>query len=439
MTDQPEPYTYTDPTDPFGHTLTVVHVDADTHDGTTIPVVSLGIQVPEDATDPDNPIVYIPLADAEQVVAAIRTAAGQPHDRGASNRVTAIYDAIDAFQRQHRTGGGLGHAQIRALLAEYLDRALPATATVLPEPVAEVWVVWREDQPAHGYFATEDVAKQATIDCWEEDEPVCPDYSWRRAGPRWELVVGGECGGVYASRHRVYGAPAPVPPSADRAAILREAIAAVEDPEQRAQTSTGLGLGWEAARDVLLRRLAHEAQQPTAEPVCGNWPSPLREACTGTPDPKPSQSSQPDARRERYAAAIAKSDGVRYELLSERDRVAVRREADAVISVADGEQRNLRAELEDVRRDADYFQGWAEGNGNGLNTALADNARLRAELEQARATALTEAADQIDTKDLPQDHVDMFDNGARWATAEMRRMAQTAARPGSAPEDGAQQ
>ncbi|MFF7553608.1 hypothetical protein ACFZA9_12060 [Streptomyces olivaceus] len=43
------------------------------------------------------------------------------------DRVTALYDAIDAFQRKHRTAGGLGHAQIRALLAEHLDAALPAT------------------------------------------------------------------------------------------------------------------------------------------------------------------------------------------------------------------------------------------------------------------------------------------------------------------------
>lgn len=40
-------------------------------------------------------------------------------------RVQVIYDAVDAFQRQHRTGGGLGHAQIRALLAEHLNQALP--------------------------------------------------------------------------------------------------------------------------------------------------------------------------------------------------------------------------------------------------------------------------------------------------------------------------
>ena len=47
------------------------------------------------------------------------------------DRVTAIYDAIDAFQREHRTVGVLALAQYRALLAEHLDRALPA-APVAP-------------------------------------------------------------------------------------------------------------------------------------------------------------------------------------------------------------------------------------------------------------------------------------------------------------------
>ncbi|MGW0626469.1 hypothetical protein [Streptomyces sp. NPDC002758] len=53
-------------------------------------------------------------------------------DQPTTDRVTAIYDAIDAFQRQHRTGGGLQHAQIRALLAEHLDQTLPTA----PVPVS---------------------------------------------------------------------------------------------------------------------------------------------------------------------------------------------------------------------------------------------------------------------------------------------------------------
>lgn len=99
-----------------------------------------------------------------------------------------------------------------------------------PETPAEpfpIWVVWREDEPAYGYFATEGIAKQATIDCWEEDEPVCPDYSWRPDGPGWELLVGGERAEVYISRHLVYGGlPAPAVPSS-RAAALTEAADAL--------------------------------------------------------------------------------------------------------------------------------------------------------------------------------------------------------------------
>ena len=54
--------------------------------------------------------------------------------------------------------------------------------------------------------------------------------------------------------------PAEPAPPTNRADILAEAIRRIEDPEERAKTTTGLGLGWEAARDVL-RRMADE--QPT--------------------------------------------------------------------------------------------------------------------------------------------------------------------------------
>ncbi|AVH59946.1 MULTISPECIES: hypothetical protein [Streptomyces] len=60
------------------------------------------------------------------------------------DRVTAIYDAIDAFQRTHRTGGGLQHAQIRALLAEHLDRALPTAPAAVPSAPADRVAILRE-------------------------------------------------------------------------------------------------------------------------------------------------------------------------------------------------------------------------------------------------------------------------------------------------------
>ncbi|MFH8867114.1 hypothetical protein [Streptomyces griseus] len=108
--------------------------------------------------------------------------------------------------------------------------ARPAAAPPAPAAatLAEVWTVWREDKPIHGHFATVDAARQGTIDCWQDDEPVCPDYSWRPDGPRLELVVGGEGGGVYASRHRVYGAP---PAPADRTPLrdrIRRAVCEAE-------------------------------------------------------------------------------------------------------------------------------------------------------------------------------------------------------------------
>lgn len=45
-----------------------------------------------------------------------------------------------------------------------------------------------------------------------------------------------------------------------------------------------------------------------------------------------------------------------------------------------------------------------------------------AEVEH-RAAVLLAAADEIDRMDLPQDQADMFDNGARWATKLLRRLA----------------
>ncbi|MEV4227287.1 hypothetical protein AB0J81_09285 [Streptomyces bobili] len=174
-----------------------------------------------------------------------------------------LLDALDFAYCQ-----GLGYDTPEALLDAY-DAACgvpvppPADQTA---PLAEVWVVWREDESPYGYFATEDAAKRATIDCWEEDEPSCPDYSWRRDGPRWELVVGGEHGGVYASRHRVYGAPEPaavlavLPEQTDRAALLRAADIAEDVAESlrsrhEFERSTG-------ALDVMtvLRRVAAEEQ-----------------------------------------------------------------------------------------------------------------------------------------------------------------------------------
>jgi hypothetical protein len=61
------------------------------------------------------------------------------------DHVTAIYDAIDAFQRQFRTVG-LQHAQIRASLAEYLARELPAVVSSPPATDRATLLLWAADQ-----------------------------------------------------------------------------------------------------------------------------------------------------------------------------------------------------------------------------------------------------------------------------------------------------
>lgn len=70
-----------------------------------------------------------------------------------------------------------------------------------------------------------------------------------------------------------------LPPSSGRAALLHEAIARVEDPEERAKTTVGLGLGWESARDVLRRMLAETDPRRVAVACPGYETAPNRCQC----------------------------------------------------------------------------------------------------------------------------------------------------------------
>lgn len=141
------------------------------------------------------------LADVTEVVYALATVHG-----------FGVADVERARAAKAAARGGFE----RGLVWEGVPAAVPAPAEPFP-----IWTVWREEQPAYGYFATEDIAKRASINCWEEDEPVCPDYSWRPdGGPgNWELLVGDERAEVYIRRHLVWGG-LPQPP---RAAVLTEA------------------------------------------------------------------------------------------------------------------------------------------------------------------------------------------------------------------------
>ncbi|THA31767.1 hypothetical protein E6R18_15655 [Streptomyces sp. A1277] len=318
MTDQPTarpPYRYVDE-DEF---CLSAHRLSDLATGVPLDTVSITV---EGDSDPQS--AHVPVGDLPRVLVGIAEAAGlAPAVAPTPDRVTALYDAIDAFQRQHRTTGGLQHAQIRALLAEHLDAALPAAPAVAPTappaadqpapaPLSEVWSVWREDEPAYNHFATVDAARQGTIDFWEEDEPSCPDYSWdqQAGGARLELLVGGVHSGVYASRHPVYGGPAAAPVAeadaelraevkqwratfgrnalpgalrrletveveverlrADRATTLREAAIESEVIARRLYDDMGqhAAAGARAVGDRL-RRLADETQPTEAAP----WPA----------------------------------------------------------------------------------------------------------------------------------------------------------------------
>lgn len=125
-----------------------------------------------------------------------------------------------------------------------------------------VWSVWREDQPIHAFYATLNDARQGSIDCWEEDEPACPDYSWRPDGGRLELVVGGEAGGVYISRHDVFGTLGPALPWAadmpddDLNGFLNDLVSAAIDR-------------WRSDPDIPDREIL-----ANIEKVCANWRTP---------------------------------------------------------------------------------------------------------------------------------------------------------------------
>lgn len=177
---------------------------------------------------------------------------------------------------------------------------------------------------------------------------------------------------------------------------------------QRDEYEQTTGREWRALNEVLdTYRLHADTGTPLGEHVCEGRAVGDCECL----EQQPTIGEQPDTRRERYAAAIRPNMllGLQDADLSgpggtERIGEWVDWIAGAVATVADEEQQEmanaavrftaairrqnerLRTELEDIRRDAGYFQGWADGNGRSLNTALADNARLRAELEQSRAT-----------------------------------------------------
>ncbi|MCX0246435.1 hypothetical protein [Streptomyces drozdowiczii] len=152
---------------------------------------------------------------------------------------------------------------------------------------------------------------------------------------------------------------------------------------------------------------------PTSGPCScgGHFPLHHLHADTHEPASAPvAPADRPADRRARYAAAIRDNDG--WVLDGGQHMV------DAVMAVADAEQAALRADLARAKDDRAYWY-------HELKSAEAKVERLRAD----RATTLREAADRVDNEELPQDYVDMFDNGARWAARLLRRLADEAQPP----------
>lgn len=217
-------------------------------------------------------------AAGDDVDALLAAEPSAPADQNLRDRIAQVllttpregwtYTAGQEKWDHHKHGDRPGHnyAIYCALCTNDVDLLADAVLAVLPTPadeapplLAEVWTVWREDEPVWGHFATEDTGKTGTIDYYEEQEERCPDYGWRQDGPRLELLAGGETTGIYLSRHPVYGKPAP----ADRATVLNEAADAVAMDRDSSLPGSGKG-AWRRGMtraETLLRRMADETQQ----------------------------------------------------------------------------------------------------------------------------------------------------------------------------------
>jgi hypothetical protein len=128
---QPEPYTYTDPS---GDKLIVGFIRMVTDEGA---IDSVAIHA---VNEPDSSTVYVPLADVEQVVTAIRAAAGQPAP--VSPPTAALRDrAAEALYQHSHPGWATSYADLGQDEQDTYRERAEAVLAVFPAPVDRVAVL----------------------------------------------------------------------------------------------------------------------------------------------------------------------------------------------------------------------------------------------------------------------------------------------------------
>jgi hypothetical protein len=168
-----------------------------------------------------------------------------------ADHVTAVYDAIAAFQRTHRLPG-LQHAQIRGLLAEHLARVLPAAPAAVPSAPAARAALAEDLRYVLNYRGPGHAHERPGV--WDTSGKPC-----------------GHCARLAAAQRNLAAYDAdpdavlPVlPEPADRAAIYREvADRLAADAEQGEKEGFTRIYRRSAARQV--REWADEAQQPETQ------------------------------------------------------------------------------------------------------------------------------------------------------------------------------
>lgn len=178
----------------------------------------------------------------------------QPESRTAYWEAAALTAGCEVDQTALRAYMAVADAERTAVLRE-------VAAAALREQVAEVWIVWLDDEPVLGHYSDEVTAKLAAIEWQQEAEGPGHDfvYAWTEYGGHVELLANGDYTGFRVKRERVLGEN-PSTAQVDEMARLRAVDAAYAALVHRA-----LAVNDEHLIDAIARanrETAAEAEQP---------------------------------------------------------------------------------------------------------------------------------------------------------------------------------